>query len=120
MNESKNYLSFKTEEKMIGMKKSKFISSILLFFGLVFLSACSENVAAPVIYDENEDQFEDEVTPDNNVRYEFEDGQSIIDEGFVTASIGAPEWGDFEITIRFDELYSESANIILFEGCFFK
>lgn len=77
---------------MIGVKKSKYIFSILLFFGLVSFSACGENVADPDIHDENEDQFEDEVTPNHNVRYEFEDGQSIIDEGFVTASIGAVGW----------------------------
>lgn len=50
-----------------------------------------------------------------NVLYEFEDGHYILDQGFVTASQGAPEWGDFEITIRFDELTSDHGTIILFE-----
>lgn len=50
-----------------------------------------------------------------NVQYEFEDGHFILDEGFVTASEGAPEWGDFEITIRFDELSSDHGTVILYE-----
>ena len=50
-----------------------------------------------------------------HVGYEFEDGHFILDEGFVMASHGAPEWGDFEITIRFDELSSDHGTLILFE-----
>lgn len=49
------------------------------------------------------------------IQYEFKDGDEIIDKGFVTASQGAPEWGDFEITLHFDELSNPPANIILYE-----
>lgn len=50
-----------------------------------------------------------------NVLYEFEDGHNILDEGFVTASAGAPEWGEFEITISFDETANDSGTVILYE-----
>ena len=50
-----------------------------------------------------------------NVSYEFEDGHNILDEGFVTASQGAPEWGEFEITISFDEVANDTGLIVLYE-----
>lgn len=50
-----------------------------------------------------------------NILYEFEDGHNILDEGFVTASVGAPEWGEFEITISFDEVAYENGTVILYE-----
>jgi cytoskeletal protein RodZ len=50
-----------------------------------------------------------------NVYYEFEDGHNILDEGVVTASNEAPEWGEFEITITFDEVAFSSGTIILYE-----
>lgn len=49
------------------------------------------------------------------IQYEFEDGHNILDEGFTTASEGAPGWGDFEITIEFDEVANNTGTIILFE-----
>lgn len=54
-------------------------------------------------------------TFEGNVQYEFEDGHNILAEGFTTASAGAPEWGDFEITIRFEGVANESGTVILFE-----
>ncbi|WP_249870498.1 Gmad2 immunoglobulin-like domain-containing protein [Oceanobacillus saliphilus] len=52
---------------------------------------------------------------EGTVLYEFEDGHYILDEGFTTATAGAPEWGEFEIIIEFDELSNNSGSIILFE-----
>ncbi|MCG5102146.1 Gmad2 immunoglobulin-like domain-containing protein [Oceanobacillus alkalisoli] len=50
-----------------------------------------------------------------NVSYEFEDGHNILAKGFVTASQGAPEWGEFEITISFDEVANDTGLIVLYE-----
>lgn len=47
--------------------------------------------------------------------YEFEDGHNILDEGSVTASTGAPDWGEFEITITFDEVAYETGTVILYD-----
>ncbi|MBU5594306.1 Gmad2 immunoglobulin-like domain-containing protein [Amphibacillus sp. MSJ-3] len=49
------------------------------------------------------------------IQYEFKDGDEIIDKGFVTASQGAPDWGDFEINFQFDELTNPPATIIIYE-----
>ncbi|WP_078427423.1 Gmad2 immunoglobulin-like domain-containing protein [Alkalihalobacterium alkalinitrilicum] len=49
------------------------------------------------------------------VLYEFEDGHFILDEGFTTATEGAPGWGEFEIIIEFDEVANQSGRVILFE-----
>lgn len=49
------------------------------------------------------------------VSYEFEDGHNILDEGTVTASQGAPDWGEFEIKISFDEVTNDTGMIVLFE-----
>lgn len=49
------------------------------------------------------------------VMYEFEDGHNILDEGNVMASQGAPEWGEFEITIKFDEVAYDTGTVILYE-----
>lgn len=49
------------------------------------------------------------------VQYELEDGHFILAEGFVTASEGAPGWGEFEIVIEFDKPTSDSGMVILFE-----
>ncbi|MFY9376984.1 MAG: Gmad2 immunoglobulin-like domain-containing protein [Peptococcia bacterium] len=56
---------------------------------------------------------------EGTIQYEFEDGHFILDQGFTTASKGAPEWGEFEIIIELDQktangrgtvvLYEESA-----------
>lgn len=35
-----------------------------------------------------------------NITYSVEDGHAILDEGFTTASVAAPEWGVFEFTTR--------------------
>ncbi len=47
--------------------------------------------------------------------YEFEDGHYILDEGFTTASEGAPGWGEFEIIIELDDESDYSGRVILFE-----
>ncbi|MFN7249499.1 MAG: Gmad2 immunoglobulin-like domain-containing protein [Anaerobacillus sp.] len=47
--------------------------------------------------------------------YEFEDGHFILDEGFTTATEGAPGWGEFEIIIELDEFANYSGRVILFE-----
>lgn len=47
--------------------------------------------------------------------YEFEDGHNILDEGTVTASSGAPDWGKFEITIHFDDVAYDSGTVILYD-----
>jgi hypothetical protein len=49
------------------------------------------------------------------ILYEFEDGHYILDEGFTTASNGAPEWGEFEIIIELDDAADYSGRVILFE-----
>lgn len=50
-----------------------------------------------------------------HVMYEFEDGHNILDEGFVMASQGAPDWGEFEFTISFDEVFFETGTVIIYE-----
>lgn len=49
------------------------------------------------------------------VSYDFEDGHFILDEGTVMASEGAPSWGEFEITIQFDELSNDAGRVFLYE-----
>ncbi|QNO14068.1 GerMN domain-containing protein [Alkalicella caledoniensis] len=49
------------------------------------------------------------------IQYEFEDGHFLFDTGFVTASEGAPGWGEFEIVIDLDGLPSGTARVILYE-----
>jgi len=49
------------------------------------------------------------------VQYEFEDGHYVYDKGYTTASEGAPEWGEFEITIKLDEKVDGQAMVILYE-----
>lgn len=51
-----------------------------------------------------------------NFQYKLEDGHNVLAEGFVTASQGAPEWGDFEIDISFTGATSPNAVLIIFEG----
>lgn len=52
---------------------------------------------------------------EGTILYEFEDGHSILDEGFTTATSGAPEWGEFEIIIELDNAANYSGRVILFE-----
>lgn len=52
---------------------------------------------------------------EGTVLYEFEDGHFVLDEGMVTATEGAPGWGEFEITIQLDEVFSEGGSVILYE-----
>ena len=49
------------------------------------------------------------------IQYEFEDGHFLFDKGFVTASDGAPGWGEFEIVLDLDELPTGTARVILYE-----
>lgn len=50
-----------------------------------------------------------------HIMYEFEDGHNVLDEGNVTASQGAPAWGEFKITISFDEVAHGVGTVILYE-----
>jgi len=53
---------------------------------------------------------------EGTVLYEFEDGHNILDEGFTTATEGAPGWGEFEIIIKLDkEVANDSGSVILYE-----
>jgi hypothetical protein len=52
---------------------------------------------------------------EGTILYEFEDGHFILDEGFTTATEGAPGWGEFEIIIEFDDVANYSGRVILFE-----
>lgn len=53
---------------------------------------------------------------EGTVLYEFEDGHNILDQGFTTASEGAPGWGEFEIVIELDEKTANgSGTVILYE-----
>ncbi|OIJ09298.1 hypothetical protein BKP35_16640 [Anaerobacillus arseniciselenatis] len=52
---------------------------------------------------------------EGTVLYEFEDGHFILDEGFTTATNGAPEWGEFEIIIELDDVTNYSGRVILYE-----
>lgn len=52
---------------------------------------------------------------EGTILYEFEDGHFILDEGFTTATEGAPGWGEFEIIIELDEFANYSGRVILFE-----
>ncbi len=49
------------------------------------------------------------------IMYEFEDGHFILDEGFTTATKGAPEWGEFEITIDVNGVAYETGLVVLYE-----
>ncbi|MHA6250922.1 Gmad2 immunoglobulin-like domain-containing protein [Oceanobacillus sp. CAU 1775] len=49
------------------------------------------------------------------VTYEFEDGHFILDEGIAMTDQGAPDWGEFEITISFDELSNDHGTVFLYE-----
>lgn len=50
------------------------------------------------------------------INWNVEDGHYILKEGFTTATMGAPEWGNFDFTLpvkKADE--NSSLNLILFE-----
>lgn len=51
------------------------------------------------------------------IQYEFEDGHYLYDKGFVTASEGAPGWGEFEIIIDLDQVTNNTGTgtVILYE-----
>lgn len=52
---------------------------------------------------------------EGTINYEFEDGHFIIDQGFTTASEGAPEWGEFEFTIKLDDERNYAGRVVLSE-----
>ncbi|MDG5788532.1 Gmad2 immunoglobulin-like domain-containing protein [Evansella sp. AB-P1] len=54
-------------------------------------------------------------TFEGTILYEFEDGHFILDEGFTTASEGAPGWGEFEIVIELDDHTNYHGRVFLFE-----
>ena len=50
------------------------------------------------------------------IKWSVEDGHDVIVGGFTTASIGAPEWGDFDFTFEAKKTEQNSAlTLILFE-----
>ena len=50
------------------------------------------------------------------IKWTVEDGHYIITDGFTTATIGAPEWGDFDFTFEAKKAEENSAlTLILFE-----
>ncbi|QNO14067.1 Gmad2 immunoglobulin-like domain-containing protein [Alkalicella caledoniensis] len=54
---------------------------------------------------------------EGTIQYEFEDGHYLFDKGFVTASEGAPGWGEFEIVLDLDDVsnYYGTGTVILYE-----
>ncbi|MDQ0253433.1 hypothetical protein J2S74_000805 [Evansella vedderi] len=52
---------------------------------------------------------------EGTVQYELEDGHYIFASGFVTASNGAPDWGEFELVIDLAKVPSGSVTLFLFE-----
>ena len=50
------------------------------------------------------------------IKWTVEDGHDVIVGGFTTASIGAPEWGDFDFTFEAKKAEQNSAlTLILFQ-----
>lgn len=50
------------------------------------------------------------------VNWSVEDGHNVYDEGFTTATIGAPEWGKFDFTFEIKKAEDiEVLNLILYE-----
>lgn len=50
------------------------------------------------------------------IKWTVEDGHYVIIDGFTTATVGAPEWGDFEFTFEAKKAEENSAlTLILFE-----
>ena len=50
------------------------------------------------------------------INWSVEDGHYVIIDGFTTATIGAPEWGDFDFTFEAKKAEQNSAlTLILFE-----
>lgn len=47
--------------------------------------------------------------------YTFEDGHNNLAEGHVMADIGAPEWGNFEFTVTFDNPTSPTGVLTIYE-----
>ncbi|MBB3110689.1 hypothetical protein FHS18_002756 [Paenibacillus phyllosphaerae] len=47
--------------------------------------------------------------------YTFEDGHEMLDEGHVMASVGAPEWGDFEFTVDVSGASSNTGTLTIYE-----
>ncbi|WP_219834515.1 Gmad2 immunoglobulin-like domain-containing protein [Paenibacillus sp. R14(2021)] len=44
--------------------------------------------------------------------YNLEDGHNILAEGHPKASIGAPEWGDFEFTVKLSEMPTSPTGVL--------
>ena len=50
------------------------------------------------------------------VNWSVEDGHNVYDEGFTTATIGAPDWGKFDFTFKIKKAEDiEVLNLILYE-----
>ncbi|MFA5528665.1 MAG: Gmad2 immunoglobulin-like domain-containing protein [Peptostreptococcales bacterium] len=127
------------------MKKKILAMMMVLLLGISVFAACNNQEPDPDPNENNDQDIEEEVVIENDafriyepapntevtdnkivvrgqarvfegtIQYEFEDGHNILDEGFTTASEGAPGWGDFEITIEFDEVANDTGTIILYE-----
>ncbi|MBU9713025.1 Gmad2 immunoglobulin-like domain-containing protein [Evansella tamaricis] len=52
---------------------------------------------------------------EGTIFYEVEDGHFIYDSGYTTASSGAPDWGEFELTIDIKEVPNGTITLFLYE-----
>jgi hypothetical protein len=48
--------------------------------------------------------------------YSFEDGHNVLAEGHVMADQGAPEWGNFEFTVKFDKPTGTTGVLTIYEA----
>lgn len=81
-----------------------------------------ENDAFKIITPAPNDEIDNEIVVrglarvfEATIQYELEDGHYVLASGFTTASSGAPDWGEFEITINVDFISSSTATLILYE-----
>ncbi len=50
------------------------------------------------------------------INWSVEDGHVVYDEGFTTATLGAPEWGEFDFTFHIDKADEIAVlNLIIYE-----
>lgn len=49
------------------------------------------------------------------VSYELEDGHYVFEQGWVMASGGGPDWGEFEITLNVSNIPSEYVTLFIYE-----
>jgi len=111
------------------MMKKILVLLIIMLVGFTILTACGksseivlQNVAFRIYEPTPNTEVKDRIVVrglarvfEGTIMYEFEDGHYILDEGFTTATEGAPGWGEFEITIELDEVANNTGTVILFE-----